>query len=413
MLLEKKVIQENYLNRVKDEWVTTIDSFPVFLTEISEEKKVQNEQYIQSISKDFNNQFDCFTYNPIKQKKWKQNILTMLSDVLYHESIINIHNFMNQQQTDGFQEELKDFLRHVRKFAPELTFDGIGQAIRNYIVYAMFNEIHEVKQKFNKACFGYSMLYPYTDNYIDNKNISEEEKKEYNQIIRNKIEGKIVHPKTLHQRKTCELLQAIEDEYPRDIDSNIYTLLLMILEAQENSLQQQNNSKTLTAEERLDISIYKGCTSVIIDRYFVKKEMTEEDLYYYLAFGLYLQLADDLQDIKEDSLHGNQTIFTVDLHCEQEERKVNKIFNFVHHITESYPIKNKKFKTFVLANSYQLIYSSVARSKEFFSKDYLYNLEKYLPVHFTFLENANKNMLENKDLKEQKKYIKILDKLIY
>jgi len=412
ILLELNSIKEKYLNTVKNEWLIADNFCPDFLSEISEETKTQNEQYIQKVSDDFQKHMKSFSHIPPRHKKWKQRILNMLENILSEETIIGIHTSMDLQTLDAFQAELKDFLRHVRKFAPELSFDEIGQALRNYIVYAMFKEIHQLKSNFNIAGFGYSMLYPFSDNYIDSKKYSAKEKAEYNQIIRDKIEGKEVHPKSIHQIKTCELLQAIESEYPRAIDSTIFKLLLMMLDAQEDSMRQHNKGFLLTSEERLDISLYKGGISVLIDRFFVKKELTEDDLIFYLGLGFFLQLADDLQDIKEDSMQGNQTIFTLDLNNEQEEKIVNKMLHFVNHIMNVYQSENDIFKNFILSNCYQLIYSSVIGSKEFFSKDYLVKLEKYLPVSYPFLENLKKNMIENKDMKIQDKYIKILDDIL-
>jgi len=407
-----KTVKENYLNIIKNQWLTTSNLFPEFLSEISNETKTQNEQYIQSISDNFQKQLKRFYHIPIGRKKWKQRTLDLIEDVLCKETIIGLHHSMDQQTIDAFQEELKEFFRHVRKFAPELTFDDVGQALRNYIVYAMFKVIHQKKSDFHLAGFGYSMLYPFTDNYIDSKTYSAKEKSEYNQIIRDKIEGKEVHPNSMHQRKTCELLQMIESEYPRDSDPTVFTLLLMMLEAQEDSIRQDNINLPLTAEERLDISLYKGGISVLIDRFFVNKEITEDDWIFYLGLGFFLQLADDLQDIKEDSIHGHQTIFTLDLHHKQEEEIINKMLHFVHQIMDSYHSENDVFKNFILSNCYQLIYSSLVGSKEFFSKEYQVKIEKYLPVTYSFLENYKKNMIVNKDRKVQDNYMKMLDDIV-
>ena len=424
MLLESNKDIQNYLNTMKSEWLAASNYFPDFLSEISKETKTRNEQYIQTISNDFQKQLKGFSRIPIGHKKRKQKMINLLTDVICNETIIGIHYCMDQKTLEAFQEELKEFLRHVRKFAPELSFDDVGQALRNYIVYVMFKEIKQIKSGFSMAGFGYSMLYPFTDNYIDSINYSDKEKTEYNKIIRDKIEGKEVHPKSMHQRKTCELLQAIESEYPRDNDSTVFTLLLMMLEAQENSIRQQykmnwqanslvmKKDLPLTAGERLDISLYKGGISVLIDRFFVQKEITEDEWIFYLGLGFFLQLADDLQDIKNDSMQGNQTIFTVDLHHGQEKKIVNKMLHFVHHIMDAYQAENDIFKNFILSNCYQLIYSSAIGSKEFFSKDYLDELEKYLPVTYPFLENTKKNLIENKDTKIQDRYMKILDDII-
>jgi len=413
MLLDKNTIRERCLTAIKDEWTASPDSFPDFLEEIPEEIRTNNEQYIRMISDDFQKLLKSFPIHSRGRKKWKLKMQDMLGHVLLEETIIGAHFAMDQPTLGAFQDELKDFLLHVRRFAPELPLDGIAQATRNYIVYAMFNEIHQMKPGFSMAGFGYSMLYPFTDNFIDSPEYSDLEKRKYNRIIRDKLEGKEVRPLTLHQKKTCELLSAIESEYPRDSGSAIFTLLLMMLEAQEDSLRQQNKREALSLSERMDISLCKGGLSVLIDRFLVKKEITESDLTFYLGFGFFLQLADDLQDIKDDSMQGNQTILTMDLHCEQEEKIANKTLHFMNRISKGFHADNEAFMGFILSNCYQLIYSSVIGSREFFSQAYLDKLEKYLPVTYPFLENIKKNQMDTRDIKIQDKYMKIMDEMIF
>ena len=111
-------------------------------------------------------------------------------------------------------------------------------------------------------------------------------------------------------------------------------------------------------------------------------------------------------------MKGHQTILTLDTSCVQEEKIVNKLLHFVQQITESYPAENDSFKNFVLSNCFQLIYSSIIASKEYFSQEYLERIEKYSPVSYLFLEKMNRNRFDNEDIKIQKKYLKILDEMI-
>jgi len=412
MLLEKNTIKDICLHDIRNAWLAAPDSFPDFLSEISSETKMQNEQYIQTVSVDFQNQLKSFPLNAKKRGKWKQKMTGMLNHVLSEETIIGVHCAMDQQSLGIFQDELKAFLVHAREFAPELSIEEIGQAIRNYVVYMMFNEMNQIRPGFSMAAFGYSMLYPFTDNYIDNPQCSDRDKILYNQIIRDKIAGMEVHPDSTHQQKTCELLSAIESEYPRDSDSAIFSLLSMMLEAQEDSLRQQSKGTSLSLSERLDISLYKGGISVLIDRFFVRKEITEDDLLFYLGFGFFLQLADDLQDIREDSAAGHQTVLTVDESRGYKEKTVNRMLHFVHQLLHDFQAENDVFKNFVLLNCYQLIYSSAVGSREFFSHEYLEKLEKYFPVTYPFLEKMNKSKNENKDFKMQEKYMNMMDEMI-
>lgn len=400
------------LELLKKEWTETSDSFPDYLDKIEIDNKLQNEAYARKVSEDFHSQTNRLPRLPFGRKKWKKNTLDIIFRVLYQENVIGIHNAMKQEEIEAFYEELMVFLKKVRHFSPELRFDEIGQAIRNYIVYAMFKVIHQVPSGFSSAGFGYSMLYPFTDNYIDSIKPSPSEKREYNQLIRDKILGKEVSADCSHHKKTCDLLQAIASEYPREKDDRIYTLLLMMLEAQEESLRQQNRELALSEEERLTISLFKGGVSVLVDRFLVHKELTQADLHFYLGFGFFLQLADDLQDIKEDSENGHQTLFTVSINQEKEEKLLNKLLNFLHSIMDTYSAENDSFKNFVLASSDQLIFTSLFGSKEFFTLEYQRQMEAYLPVTSSYLETAKVNSLDRQSNKIQDNYIKVLDLLI-
>lgn len=413
MVLEKDKIKRDYLDKIKNIWIEASDCFPDFLNPICRSTQAENEIFIQSVFDHLKKQLNKYPRLPFKQKKWKHKTVSMLQEVLSSETIICVHHYMDQQSIDTLQESLTQFLRHVRKFAPAMPLDGIGQAIRNYIVFTMFSEIHKLDHSFHRACFGYSMLYPFTDNYIDSHEISGKEKKQYNQLIKDKIEGRQIHPQSEHQKKTCDLLQMIELEYPRNRDLSISNLLLMMLDAQENSLLQQNGNTLLSYDERLDISLYKGGISVLIDGYFVNKELSAHDLLFYLEFGFFLQLADDLRDIHEDSIYGNQTIFTVDFDFQHQERIVNKMLHFIQIVMHSFQAENNHFKEFILTNCYQLIFSSVTESREFFSTEYLEHLEQYLPASCSFLDNIKHDQSETSNRGSQEHYMKMLDAMIF
>ncbi len=412
MTFDADIIKEQYLTAVKKAWLTAEASFPAFLCGIPTERKLANEAFISHSRTRLQEPLKGVPKIPWRRKRWKGDLLKLVGEILYQETIINLHSFLEREELAAFQEELMEFMRQARSFSPELSFEEIGQALRNYIVYVMFKKIHQDNSGFSRAGFGYSMLYPFTDNFIDNVAASSQEKAKYNRMIRNKLQGRAVSQKTIHHKKTCDLLKAIEADFPRETCPMASQLLLMMLDAQELSLLQQENTTVLSPESRLDISLYKGGISVLIDRYFVRKELTEEDILFYIGMGFFLQLADDLQDIQEDSERGYQTLFTLNLNPSHEEELVNRALHFIHNIMSSYQAENNRFKDFVLLNCYQLVYTSVLRSKAFFSAEYLERIEGLLPVTKNYYDSFRKEMAANLGLENQDKYMKLLDELI-
>lgn len=396
MKIDSSAIHSVCIPQIREKWLDSPDIFPDFLTGFADKERFENEKYFKAAANKVRKvagKFPSDSESMAKRPVWRKKMTLRIQDILNHEKALGIHRVMSRDRILSFYEELESFLALARSFAPELKMDGIGQAVRNYIVYAMFVELAGGTPGLNTAAFGYSMLYPFTDNYIDSTEITDREKHDYNLMIREIIAGKEVKPLPGHPEKTRELLRMIADKYPRKEDASIFTLLQMMQEAQELSMRQQDRAEHLPESERLDISLFKGGLSVLIDRCFVDRELSEEDILFYFGFGFFLQLADDLQDIGEDSGNGHQTLMTLDISCQASEKNVNKLFWYVHRIVGEYKAEKEEFKQFVLENCYMLLCTSVLGSKEYFSPEYRERLLKYMSISGKYWESVRKNPL--------------------
>lgn len=159
-----------------------------------------------------------------------------------------------------------------------------------------------------------------------------------------------------------------------------------MLEAQEKSIRQIHRFGTagLTADDILSISSYKGGVSVFLDYLFGidldEVSMTEEEKTFYLSFGLILQLADDLQDIKEDIKNRIRTLMTFCRRKRLREATVNRLLHFTQSCITDFHPKNPELKPFVLQNCRLLILTAVAQNTKYFSGKYLKRIEDFLPL---------------------------------
>ncbi len=413
MVFDKEVVLDKISARIKREWKNAETSMPHFLSVYENSEKTESENRIQDNVGAFKEQLNKYPHPialPGKKKKWKQDTEKLFEKVLYKEPILNMEAAMSEKTLNAFKKELKSFIRRVRKFDPDLSIESMGQAARNYMVYAIFLELNGLDQCCSSSIFGYSMLYPYTDNYIDHPDRTREEKEHFNKLIEDKIKGVPYEALVSHEEKTAELLSAIEEDYDRQDD--IFPGLLHMLEAQRNSLQQEDRQVTLTEEDILDISIYKGGLSVLIDRYFINKPLSENDLYFYYGFGFLLQLCDDLQDITEDKTNGSRTVFSIsDCKLETEE-KINKLLHYTKNLFQSCESKSENFSNFLLTNCYFLILFSALGSGEHVSKEWFPWMEERLPVSAAFFK-IFRSGFSSETLDENKpKYMMMLDTFI-
>ncbi len=82
--------------------------------------------------------------------------------------------------SDSYTEATKKFIETGRRFDPNLSMEDIFQACRNVWIINGIQSMMGLPIELAPPVFAYSMLYPYTDNYLDNPHITSESKTIFN-----------------------------------------------------------------------------------------------------------------------------------------------------------------------------------------------------------------------------------------
>ena len=386
---------------IRTTWEEQPDRFPEFLQEntdifpmIKAGQKKENESLVQ--------EFTQKVQKKLRQKpksKEARNALTQeleqdFMNFLDREQILYLSSWMSPQLLDAFKRETKHFLDDVRAFDEELRPEQIWQTLRNYFIYAMIVDMQGVEQHAEDPILAYSLLYPYTDNYIDDARITRQEKEHYNRMISAKLKGESVLGRNALEEKTCRLLDMILTAYIGPKQKKISESLLQLLEAQTCSIRQQKTD--VTEDQILEISIWKGSSSVLTDYLFATEDWKEYEETFYLKFGFLLQLVDDLQDIEEDNAAGNHTLMTEADRHQCLERYVNRLLWFTWNEIRSFEPVNPALKGFVLKHCVEISLLSAAMNQQFFANSYLRALEPYLPFSLDFLQKIKKQIPHGK-----------------
>ena len=210
---------------------------------------------------------------------------------------------------DAFYASALAFVREARACQPDLPPDSLWQALRNVLIGNSLQMLLDCEVALRPGLFAYSMLYPLTDNLLDDPRVPAGDKRAFNERFGRRLAGRPVGVADLREAPVFALVARIEEELPRASFADVYESLLAIHHAQGKSLAQQDEPG-LTDGEILAISCEKGGSSVLADLYLVSGRASAPEERFAFGYGVFLQLLDDLQDVEPDLGAGHHTLFT-------------------------------------------------------------------------------------------------------
>jgi hypothetical protein len=175
---------------------------------------------------------------------------------------------------------------------------------------------------------------------------------------------------------------------------------LAIHQAQEQSIAQLDFSNRFGHSGKtidlLQISCAKGGTSVLADACLARPLLTPEESSASFLWGVLLQLGDDLQDVHEDLRRGSVTLFTL---AAAEGRPldslVQQLLDLSEHVAdrmELLPHGSDTLKNLLRMSWRSLIHMAVAETQQFFSAEFLAQLEPCSLFRFSFLRSRNEKL---------------------
>lgn len=387
-------------------WQQTSHTFTPKKETVSFEEKRHNEIAIDAFRLKLSETVKQMPKRFANRKKWQKKILGHVREL---EATVSPSSFQLDYFLEfGYGKVTTDFIQQVRDFDSSMDVYDTFQAIRNVWIMNSMQILFEMEVKLTPSIFAYSMMYPYSDNYLDDPSISLAEKRAFNQRFKRWLMGIEDKPINETETKLYRLVKLIEQDYDRADYPDVFTSLLSIHEAQEKSLLQQMNTST---NDVLAVSVEKGGASVLADAYLVRGVLTETEAQFMFDYGVLLQLIDDLQDIEEDAAVRHQTLFT---QCDADTRLdevtstlINFIQNFNQQDTRFISQQGIKLKEVICNSALRMLEEAIAQNQHRFSPSYISNLEKNSPVHFIYLATLRESFLDTIPSADLMKIIKV------
>lgn len=317
-------------------------------------------------------------------QQWQQIIYKQFRDfetTLEPQSPRRLDYFLNH----GYDQATADFIHQAQHFDPALQIENLFQAIRNVWIMNSLQILYNIDVKITPSIFAYSMMYPYSDNYLDDPQVTLADKMAFSHKFRQRLLGEAMTAANEREEKMERLLQLIADDYERSQYPRVYNSLLAIHAAQEKSFTQQHPA----TKDTLLIAMEKGGTSVLADAYLTKGELTADQAQFAFEYGAFLQLIDDLQDIDEDLADHHETIFTELENKACLDETVNRLHRFIDYFEKNYP---GELTTVICDSSRMMLIEAIAHNAQRFSPAFLTQVEAQSPVTLIYLANLRHNV---------------------
>jgi hypothetical protein len=359
--------------------------------------KIKKEMETKSFINSFIKSLKEFPEESTKREAWKKSFKQII-DVYANKSNLISTNDNELLLGQGILEATMDFIKDAKAFCPSIRLEDVGQAMRNLWIMNIIQMLLGKPVKLTPSAFAYSMLYPYTDNYLDDDKISSEEKSRLSDRFEVKIKGGGIEAQSPYEVSLFKLIEKIELEFERGTYPKVYDCLLSIHRAQRKSIILQEGIKGPYEKDILVISFEKGGASVLADAYLVSGILNRQAALFFFGYGVLLQICDDLQDSEEDRRSAHMTIISQLSNKWPLDNITSGLINFTLKLIDDSGdfdcVNEKLIKQLIRKNCLNLILFTIARNKNKYTKKYYAIMKGYFPYRRSYMNRLSKNIFK-------------------
>lgn len=366
-----------HLETYKTMWHQMNGMVPLSRTTFSPLSSLKKTFRFIKLKRQLKGAFKTIIRNPQSLLASNENLIDLISLWLNIDAA-----YLNERVRGDYIQSTESFIKRVKARWPDMDDLSVFQALRNVWIMNTIQIMTDMPIALTDAMFAYSMLYPLTDNFMDDASITPSEKQLFNAAFKKRLQGESVLPLSDNEADVFEMISLIEKQYPREHYPEVYDSLLGIHAAQCNSLKQQ--SCTLKPLELLHVTFDKGASSVVADGYLVLGKLSPSHIQFLVGYGIVLQLADDLQDLNEDTMMGHHTLFT-DAHASTDRWLATSKLMFLStyvlsHIPTHCDVIRQHLTRLLNRSMTVLILDAMFEQRQLFTRQMLQHVEKDQPI---------------------------------
>jgi hypothetical protein len=300
-------------------------------------------------------------------------------------------------ERNRFAETAIDFVEQSRQFDPDISAEDIFQGGRNAWSMNLLQYVMGLPVEVTPAILAYSLMYPYSDNYLDDPALSTEIKLEFSQRFGERLLDSRVQPANEIEGKIFDLVTMVEGQYDRRRYPQVWESLTAIHLAQTRSLGLLRRPiSPYEGANVIEITFEKGGTAVLADGYLVAGDLTSAQQDFLYGYGVFTQLMDDQEDIQQDWDSGQTTIFSQTARAWPLDAITNRMFSLGHVVLDKMDCFDAPglpdFRALLRRAIDLLLVDAAGRHYRFYTRPYLKKLETFLPYRYSFMRRLRKRL---------------------
>lgn len=384
-------------------WWSCEHSLPAFQVTFAPPEQDAREKRFEKLANGVIHELKRMPQAPADRRAWAGQIEAQFRPTLaaFARDALDLQQrHLDFIEASGMLEAAREFARMARQFDPQISAEDIYQAGRNVMTANFIQLLLDLPVEVTPAIFAYSMLYPYTDNYLDDPAVSGATKRSFNQRFAHRLAGEDVRPANAHEAAISRLVAMIEEQWDRQRCPRVYESLLAIHAAQARSLGLVAPGASPFELDVLGISFEKGGASVLADGYLVAGWLTPAQGNLLFGYGCFTQLMDDLEDLQDDLREGRATVFTQTADRWPLDRLTNRFLNFGRAIFENldaFPSQAAAPLEEVITRCLDpILIDIICRAGKYYGKDYLREIERHMPFRAASLRRQREKFKRQK-----------------
>ena len=293
--------------------------------------------------------------------------------------------------------------RWARRFDETLGMADIVQACRNAWTACGLQPLLGARLELTPSILGYSLLYPYTDNFLDRPDITSDGEAPLQRTFpRAPARRAHLRPEQPRDTRCGHWWIWSKRQYCREDYPHVFDCLLAIHRAQVDSVAQLDTSVTHPNADILRVSCAKGGSSVLADACLANGWLNPQESRFAFEWGVLLQLGDDLQDVREDLDRGwpRCSLAPWRRAC-RSTALATQLFRFSECVgarMDGLPNGSAMLKDLLRMSWRSLIVGAVGDSHEFFTTEFVAQMERTSPFRFAFLRARRKRLTSRQGL---------------